>query len=286
MEGRTPQRALNTGASIPALGLGTYDIPAERTQEVVETALELGYRHLDCAASYFNEAAVGAAIRASGIPRGELFVTSKVRNCDQGAGRVRAALETSLTNLGLDHLDLYLVHWPVPSQDLYVPSYREVVAAHEEGLVRSPGVANFLPEHLQRVIDEVGVVPAVDQFEVHPSFQQAGLREYCAELGVQVESYCPLGRGADLRDPVVVRIAEARGVPAAQVVLAWHLAHGLVAIPKSASRVRQRENLVAAEVVLTAEEVAALDALDDTGARICGDPAVFDWPQECPWVYE
>lgn len=277
---------LTSGFKIPGLGFGTYDISAKDTQRVVEKALELGYRHLDCAASYYNETAVGAAIAASGIPRNELFITSKVRNCDQGPGTTRAALEKSLTDLGLDYLDLYLVHWPVPSKDLYVPTFHDIVAAQEDGLVRTTGVANFLEEHLTRIINEVGVTPAVNQFEVHPSFQQRKLRSFCAARGILVEAYCPLGRGADLQLRIVRQIAADRGVAPAQVVLAWHRANGLIPLPKSASPVRQAENLASTQIILTEEEEAAIDSFDNPSARICGDPATFDWPQAEKWVYK
>lgn len=279
-------KRLNTGAMIPVLGLGTYDISAATTQKVVEQALALGYRHLDCAASYFNEAAVGAAIAASGIPRDQLFITSKVRNCDQGTTSVRIALEKTLTNLGLDYLDLYLVHWPVPSQDLYVPSYQEIITACAAGLVHSPGVANFLTPHLQRIIQEVGVTPAVNQFEIHPSFQQNGLRSFCAQHDIQVESYCPLGRGKDLPHPVVVQLAREKAVTPAQIVLAWHLAQNLVAIPKSARSSRQAENLAAVNIELTAPELELLATVDHPEGRICGDPATFSWPQAQLWTYQ
>lgn len=275
-----PQYKLRTGDTIPALGFGTYNIPADKTQQVVEKALELGYRHLDAASIYLNEAGVGAAIKACGIPRQDLFITSKLHNGDQGENTTRPALEKSLEKLGLDYLDLYIVHWPMPSRDLYVPSYRKIVEAHEEGLVKHPGVSNFLPAHLRRVIDEVGTVPVVNQFEVHPSFSQPELREYCQELGIQVESYCPLGRGSDLQHPQVKAIAKAHDVSASQVVIAWHLAHELVAIPKSSSPERQIENLLATKVTLSSEEVSKLDQLDHLNVRICADPATYD---NCQW---
>lgn len=279
MSTNVPQFALNTGASIPAVGFGTFQIPPEETQRAVEAALELGYRHIDTAAGYYNEAGVGAALRASGLKREEVFITTKLRNVDQGTDSARRALENSLKALGLDYVDLYLVHWPVPPRDLYVDSYRTVVEAHKEGLVKAPGVSNFLAEHLDRVIKEVGVVPAANQIEVHPTFSQAELRAYSRDKGIVVESYSPLGQGKDLTNPVVTDIATRIDATPAQVVLAWHLHHGNVIIPKSVTPERIAQNLASASLSLSNEDIAALDALTNADGRIGGDPAVFAHPQ-------
>lgn len=245
----------------------------------MEQALELGYRHIDTAAAYYNEAGVGAALKAAGLPREEVFITTKLRNFDQGTDTARAALEKSLTALGLDYVDLYLVHWPVPSKDLYLPSWETILTAADEGLVISPGVSNFLVEHLERIIAATGRTPAVNQIEVHPSFNQAELRKYCAERGIVVEAYSPLGQGGDLQEPTIVALAERLQVTPAQVVLAWHLQRGNVVIPKSVNPERMAANLNAAAVQLRAADLEAIDGLTRGDGRIGGDPAVFSFPQ-------
>lgn len=273
------QIQLNTGATIPQVGFGTFQINPATTQKAVEEALELGYRHIDTATAYYNEAGVGAALKASGLARDEVFITTKLRNFDQSPDTARSALEKSLEALGLDHLDLYLIHWPVPSKDLYVPTWKVITDAADEGLITSPGVSNFLVDHLTRILDETGRTPAVNQIEVHPSFSQKALREFCAAHNIVVEAYSPLGQGADLSDPVVTGIADRLGVTPAQVVLAWHIQRGTVVIPKSVNPERMAANLAAADVTLTDADLAAIDALDRADGRIGGDPAVFDWPQ-------
>lgn len=278
MNTHVPQFALNTGASIPAIGFGTFQIPPEETQRAVETALELGYRHIDTAAAYYNEAGVGAALRASGLKREGVFITTKLRNVDHGRDATRRALENSLKELGLDYVDLYLVHWPVPSRNLYVEAYQAVVDAAGEGLVKSPGVSNFLREHLDRVIEEVGVVPAANQIEMHPGFSQAQLREYSRDKGMVTEAYSPLGQGKDLANPVITEIATRVDATPAQVVLAWHLHHGNVILPKSVTPSRVEENLAAASLSLSAEDIAAIDALSTPEGRVGADPATFEHP--------
>lgn len=265
---------LRGGASIPSLGLGVFQIPAAEAQHVVEDAIELGYRHIDTAAAYGNEAAVGAAIRACGVPRDELFVTSKLRNGDQGHARTRRAHDETLQRLGLAWLDLYLVHWPYPSGGQYVDSWRALTELHAERAVRAVGVSNFLPEHLAAVADTGLPAPAVNQVELHPTFQQAEVVAATQRVGALVEAYSPLGQGADLSAPVVVAAAREHGATPAQVVLAWHLARGHVAIPKSSQRQRLAENLASRDVHLTDEEVNAITALE-SGNRIGGDPATF-----------
>lgn len=278
MNTHVPQFALNTGASIPAIGFGTFQIPPEETQRAVETALELGYRHIDTAAAYYNEAGVGAALRASGLKREDVFITTKLRNVDHGRDATRRALENSLKELGLDYVDLYLVHWPVPSRNLYVEAYQAVVDAAGEGLVKSPGVSNFLREHLDRVIEEVGVVPAANQIEMHPGFSQAQLREYSRDKGMVTEAYSPLGQGKDLANPVITEIATRVDATPAQVVIAWHLHHGNVILPKSVTPSRVEENLAAASLSLSAEDIAAIDALSTPEGRVGADPATFEHP--------
>ena len=268
---------LGDGVRIPRVGFGTFQIPPDDTQRAVEQALELGYGLIDTAAAYYNEAGVGAALRAAG--RDDVFVTTKLRNADQGYDSALAAFESSRRALGVDVVDLYLIHWPVPSQDRYVDCWRALIKLREDGLVRSIGVSNFLADHLRRIIDEAGVTPSLDQLEIHPTFSQPRVREACAQLGVAVEAYSPLGQGADLEADAVLAPARRLGLSPAQVVLGWHLQSGRIVIPKSVHVERMRENLALDGVSLTDEELAAIDALDRPSARIAGDPATFDFSQ-------
>ncbi|TPF96979.1 2,5-diketo-D-gluconic acid reductase [Bifidobacterium sp. UTCIF-39] len=263
---------LNDGVSIPQVGFGTYQIPARDTQRAVEEALEIGYRHFDTAAAYYNEEGVGDALRATGMA-GKVFVATKLRNCDQGYEPTKVAFEESRRKLGVDVLDLYLIHWPFPAIDRYVETFRALLDLKQEGVLRSAGVSNFLPEHLQRLIDETGQAPSIDQIEVHPRFSQPDVRRYCAEHGIAVEAYSPLGHGGDMSAPVVTEAAERHGVSAAQVVLRWHVQSGRVIIPKSSHPERMRQNLDLFGFELTEAEMNAIDALHDPQGRISGDPA-------------
>ncbi|WP_432484626.1 aldo/keto reductase [Kineococcus esterisolvens] len=266
--------ALNNGVTVPQLGLGVFQVPPEEAQRVVEEALEVGYRHVDTAAAYVNEAGVGAALRATGLPRDEVFVTSKLRNGDQGYDEALRAYADTCARLGVDALDLYLVHWPNPSAGRYVDSWRALERLHSEGAVRAVGVSNFLPTHLDDLAAATGLVPAVNQVELHPTFQQRDLVEDSRDRGIVVEAYSPLGQGADLDAPAVLAAARAHDATPAQVVLAWHLQRGHVVIPKSSRRDRLEENLAAAGVHLDDDEVDAITALE-RGHRIGGDPATF-----------
>jgi diketogulonate reductase-like aldo/keto reductase len=271
-----PQIILNNGVPVPQLGFGVFQVPPEETQRIVEDALEAGYRHIDTAAAYRNEAGVGAAIATSGIPREELFITTKLRNGDQA--HAREAFENSRKALGLDFVDLYLIHWPVPSQGLYTDAWKALEEIHASGQSRAIGVSNFLDEHLDAVLAEADVVPAVNQFELHPTFQQAPLAAKSRSHGIAVEAYSPLGQGADLDAPAVTGLARDHGATPAQIVLAWHLATGNIVIPKSADSARMRENLAAAAIPLTAAEVESINALE-AGSRIGADPAVAAFSQ-------
>ncbi|NAZ83341.1 aldo/keto reductase [Kineococcus sp. R8] len=262
------------GVEVPQLGLGVFQVPPDEAQRVVETALEAGYRHVDTAAAYNNESGVGAAIAASGLPREEVFVTTKLRNGDQGRDAARRAYDDSCRRLGLDHVDLYLVHWPNPSADRYADSWRTLAELLDEGRVRAVGVSNFLPEHLDRLAAESGVVPAVNQVELHPTFQQRELVADTQRRGIVVEAYSPLGQGADLSAPAVARAAATLGATPAQVVLRWHLDRGHVVIPKSGRPERIAENLAAVGVHLDGQVLDGITALD-AGARLGGDPATF-----------
>jgi 2,5-diketo-D-gluconate reductase A len=249
-----------------------FQVPPEDTQRVVEAALEAGYRHLDTAAAYRNEAGVGAAIAAAGIPREELFVTTKLRNGEQG--KPFEAFEDSRRALGLDYVDLYLIHWPVPSQDRYVETWKAFIELQNEGLVRAIGVSNFQPDHLRRIVDETGVTPAVNQVELHPRLQQAGLRREHDDRGIVTEAWSPLAQGAVLDDPAITAIAAEHDKSPGQVVIRWHLQLGNVVIPKSVTPERIVQNFDVFDFHLSGDEMAAIEALD-AGERTGPDPDTF-----------
>jgi diketogulonate reductase-like aldo/keto reductase len=252
-----------------------FQVPPEETTENVRHAIEAGYRHIDTAKAYGNEAQVGQAVRASGIDRSEFFITTKCWNDDQGYDSATRALKTSLGQLEMEHVDLYLIHWPAPSQDRYVETWRALIEAQQAGLARSIGVSNFQPAHLRRIIDETGVTPAVNQIELHPYLQQHGLRRDHAELGIVTEAWSPLAQGGVLENPAIVAIAEAHGKTAAQIVLGWHVQLGNVVFPKSISVERIRENIDVFDFELSAEQMAQIEAID-RGERTGPDPDEFD----------
>ena len=263
---------------IPQVGFGTWKLEGPTAQEATEDAIATGYRHIDTASAYYNEDEVGAGIRASGVPREELFVTTKLRNGDQGFESTLTAFEDSRKRLGLDVIDLYLIHWPVPSQDTYLETWRAFEKLLADGAVRSIGVSNFLPEHLDRLVAETEIVPSVNQIEVHPTFQQADLQAATRAHGIAVQAYSPLGRGTDLEAPAVVDAAQRLGVSPAQVVLRWHLQAGRIAIPKSVTAERIRANIDVLGFELTDADVAAIDALE-SGNRLGADPATAAFTQ-------
>jgi 2,5-diketo-D-gluconate reductase A len=269
-----PRVQLRGGAAIPQLGFGVFQVPPERTFEAVTGALEAGYRHIDTASAYRNEAEVGTAIRASGIERSEIFVTTKCFNDDHGHEEARRAFKLSLERLEVDYIDLYLIHWPVPAHDRYVETWRAFIELAEEGLVRAIGVSNFNQPHLERIIAETDVVPAINQIELHPYLQQPGLRREHADLGIVTEAWSPLARGAVLADPTIVEIAERHQRSPGQVVIRWQLEIGNVVIPRSVSPERIVQNIDVFDFELTADEHAAIEALD-RGERIGPDPDVF-----------
>ena len=271
-----PQLTLNNGVQIPQLGFGVFQVPPEETQRIVEDALEAGYRHIDTAAAYRNEAGVGAAIAASGIPREEIFITTKLRNGEQAAAH--EAFQNSRKALGVEFVDLYLIHWPVPSQGLFTEAWKAMEKLYANSQVRAIGVSNFLPEHLDTLLPAAEVVPAVNQFEIHPTFQQQELAAKCRDLVIAVEASSPLGQGADLNAAAVKDLAVKYGATPAQVVLAWHLAQGTIVIPKSADSKRMRENLGAVAVELSPAELTEITALE-SGARAGADPAVAAFSQ-------
>ncbi len=268
-----PSVTLNDGNSIPQLGFGVFRVDPDEAERIVSEALEAGYRHIDTAAVYGNEIGVGKAIAASGIPRDELFVTTKLWNSDQGTRSAFDAIDLSLEKLGLDRVDLYLIHWPRPDLDKYVESWRALETMKSDGRATSIGVSNFTPSHLDRVIAESDTVPAVDQVELHPTFAQRELRDYAAQKGIAIESWGPLGQGKyDLFGmPAVAAAAAELGVTPAQVVLRWHLQNGLIVFPKTTNADRMRQNIDVFGFELDAEQMAALDALD-AGNRVGADP--------------
>ena len=270
-----PLIELTDGNSIPQLGHGVWQLTDEEATAAVSDALETGYRHIDTAAIYRNETGVGRAIAASALPRDEIFVTTKLWNKAQGRDLARSGLERSLEKLGLDHVDLYLIHWPCPAQDKYVETWEQLIDFRSEGLARSIGVCNFLPGHLDATVDETGITPAIDQIELHPTFQPDDLINHCADLGVAVESWSPLGQAADLADPVITGIAGRLGATPAQVVIRWHLDRGFIVIPRSKNPERIASNFGALDVRLSSEDRAAIDALNASN-RLGPDPATFN----------
>lgn len=269
---------LSGGVQIPQLGFGTFQIWPYEAQQAVEDALALGYRHIDTAAAYCNEGQVGAALKATGMAD-KTFVTTKLRNADHGVDETLRACEESLGLLGIDAIDLYLIHWPAPTLGRYVDAWKTMVELQARGMVRAIGVSNFLPEHLDRIIEETGVAPAVNQIESHPRFWQPGLEAYCSERGIAIEAYSPLGHGKDIESEPVCAAAERLGVTPAQVVLRWHAQKGHVLLPKSTKPARMKQNMDIYGFELTDAEVAAIDALNDPECAVSNDPRVFCAPQ-------
>jgi 2,5-diketo-D-gluconate reductase A len=272
-----PTLTLDGGVGIPQLGFGVFQVSPEETQRVVEDALEAGYRHIDTAAAYRNERGVGAALRASGIPREELFVTTKLWNSQQGFDSALEAFEKSLGRLELDHVDLYLIHWPAPGQDLFVESWRALVRIRSQGRSRAIGVSNFRIEDLERLERETETTPAINQVELHPRFHQAELRAWMAAHGILAEAYSPLGQGAALDEEPVVEIARRHEKTPAQVVIRWHLQLGNVVIPRSATTARIRANAEVFDFELSPDEMNVFAELD-SGQKLGPDPATFIEP--------
>jgi 2,5-diketo-D-gluconate reductase A len=265
---------LNDGSEIPQLGFGTWQISREDAGEAVTKALDVGYRAIDTAAAYENEAEVGGAINGSGIDRAELFVTTKLWNSDQGHDRTKAAFSESLSKLGLDYLDLYLMHWPVPTKGLFVETWQAMEELRDEGHVRSIGVSNFREEDLERLAQEADTVPALNQIELHPSFQQRGLRDVHSERGIVTQAWSPLGQGELFDDPVLTGIAESHSKSTAQVMLRWQMELGHVTIPKSVTAERIEENFEIWDFELSDEDMSVISELD-AGRRTGPDPSEF-----------
>jgi 2,5-diketo-D-gluconate reductase A len=271
----SPVLALNDGEAMPQVGLGVWQTPARVAAEVVRAALETGYRAIDTAAAYGNEAAVGEGLRASGVARPEVHVTTKLWNSHHGYDATLRAFDQSLERLGMDYVDLYLIHWPAPQQGLYIDSWRALARIREEGRACSIGVSNFMVEHLRRIIGETGAVPAVNQVELHPKFQQTELRAYHASQGITTESWSPLGQGQLLKNPEIARIAARHGKTPAQAIIRWHIESGLVVIPKSVRPERIEENFEVFDFGLDEEDMRCIAALDDPSGRIGDDPLTF-----------
>jgi 2,5-diketo-D-gluconate reductase A len=271
-----PVVKLHDGIEIPQLGFGTWQIPAEETQEKVEEALAVGYRHVDTAAVYGNEAGVGAAIAATGVRREDVFVTTKLWNSQQGYDATLRGFERSMERLGTGYVDLYLIHWPLPSKDLYLETWRAFERIREEGGARSIGVSNFRVEDLERLEREAEARPTVNQIELHPRFQQAELRAWHADHGIATEAWSPLAQGDLLRDGTIETIAAHHQRSPAQTILRWHLQLGNVVIPKSATPERIRENFELFDFELSEDDMAAIERLD-AGERIGGDPSTFSF---------
>jgi 2,5-diketo-D-gluconate reductase A len=270
-----PTLTLNNGVEIPQVGFGVFQVPDDETTVAVGQALAAGYRSIDTAAIYGNETGVGRAIAASGIARSDLFVTTKLWNSDQGYNSTLAGFDASLAKLGLDSVDLFLIHWPAPANDRYLDTWRALETLYADGRVRAIGVSNFLPDQLSRILDLGGTVPAVNQVELHPALQQREIQAFNAAHGIVTEAWSPLAQGAVLADPVIAAIAERVYRTPAQVVLRWHLQQGRVVIPKSVTASRIRENLDLFSFELTDADLVAIDSLERDG-RTGPHPATFN----------
>lgn len=266
--------ALNDGNSIPQLGLGVWQVDPASTAKVVGWGIEAGYRSIDTAEGYRNEEGVGEAVRAATVPRSELFITSKLRNSAHERDAALREFDATMRKLGIDQLDLFLIHWPLPAQDRYVEAWKTLVELRDAGRIRSIGVSNFNPDHLDRIISETGVTPAVNQIELHPAFQQRKVRDYHAGHGIRIESWSPLGSGRLLDDPALAAIARKHDRTVAQTIIRWHLQEGLVVIPKSSNRDRIVANFDVAGFQLDADDMKAIAGMDRPGGRIGPDPAV------------
>lgn len=267
------QITLNDATSIPQLGLGVWQVDPDVTARVVGWAIESGYRSIDTAEGYRNEEGVGEAIRAASVPRNELYITSKLRNGAHRRDDALKAFDDTMRKLGIDRIDLFLIHWPVPSQDRYVEAWKTLIELRDAGRIKSIGVSNFNQDHLERIIGETGVVPVVNQIELHPAFQQRDKRAFHEKHAIRIESWSPLGSGRLLDDPTLARISAKHGKTVAQTIIRWHLQEGLVVIPKSVNRDRIAANFDVFGFELDADDLKAIDGLDTPDGRTGPDPA-------------
>ena len=270
----SPTLLLNDGHALPALGFGTWPLDDAAAEQAVACAIQTGYRLIDTAARYGNETGVGRGLQQSGVPRGDLFLTSKLRGTDHGYGPALKALDATLARLDTDYLDLFLIHWPQPTRDNYVDAWRALIDLRAAGKVRSIGVSNFQPAHIDRLIDATGEAPAVNQIELNPAFSQPDLRDYHAGRRIVTQSWSPIGRGRNLADPALTFIADKHGKTPAQVVLRWHLQLGLAAIPKTQHPDRMAENFAVFDFVLDQQDIASIQELD-RGVRTGFDPDTY-----------
>ncbi|MGP3708238.1 aldo/keto reductase [Gordonia paraffinivorans] len=271
-----PNITLNNGVSIPQLGFGVWQVPPEDTRAAVATALEVGYRHIDTAEMYGNEKGVGEAIRESGLSRDEVFITSKLNNGFHAYDDALKALDKTNEDLGVEQVDLFLIHWPLPGVGDFVETWKALEKAYADGKARAIGVSNFQQAHLRRLLDETEIVPAVNQIEVHPYFSQNALRAFNSEHGIVTEAWSPLAQGKIVDDPAITKIAEAKGRTPAQVTLRWHLQRGDIVFPKSVTRSRVEENFHVFDFELSDDEIAAIDAVN-RDERVGPDPDTFNW---------
>jgi 2,5-diketo-D-gluconate reductase A len=267
---------LNDGNAIPVVGLGVFKVPPADTEQTVSAALRAGYRHIDTAAAYRNERETGRALAESGVPRDQLYVVTKLWNADQGYDSTLTAFDASMDRLGLDYLDLYLIHWPMPALNKFVDTFRAFTSLRDQGRVRSIGVSNFEPEHLTVLVDATGMVPAVNQIELHPRFPQKELREVHSQRGIATEAWAPLGQGELLTHPTITAVAESCGRTPAQVLIRWHIQLGNIVIPKSVHPSRIASNFDVFDFELNADQMARISSLDD-GTRLGPDPRTFDF---------
>ena len=271
-----PLITLNDGNAIPQLGFGVWQVSNDGAIPAVTEAIKAGYRSIDTAQGYGNEEGVGKAIAESGLGRDEIFITSKLTNGEHGYDRALTAFMGTLGKLGVDWLDLFLIHWPVPARDKYAETWKAFVQLQKDGRIKSIGVSNFLPEHLERIIGETGVTPAVNQVELHPEFQQRDVRDFHIQHGIALESYSPLGRGRVLDSPTIGEIAKKHGKSAAQTVLRWHLQQGLIVIPKSVTPQRIRDNFAVFDFELDEDDLSKVAALDRSDGKMGSNPAVMN----------
>lgn len=268
----SPELRLNSGALMPQLGLGVWQVTNDQAAELVRTAVKTGYRSIDTAAMYGNEEGVGQGIRTSGIPREQIFVATKLWHDRQGTDAAMKAFDESQKRLGLEYVDLYMIHWPAPKLNTYVETWRALIRLKQYNRAKTIGVCNFKIAHLQRLMDETGIVPAINQVELHPRFQQEALRDFHAQHGIATEAWAPLGRGAVLDDPVITALAQKHGKTPAQIVLRWHVENSIIAIPKSSNPTRLAENIDVFNFELSDDDMAAIAKMDSTKGRIGPDP--------------